>query len=110
MIPSITRKSVIIKCTQKKSVLLGNYEFYYIAGLMKKLFGLPLTADMKPQEMMDLIQENKKNFTPKNDKEEYLIQLVSIYLVEDKTDEQMIELFEWGATEEDLWQMKTKRH
>ena len=46
MIPYITRQSIIIKCNQQASVLLGNYEFYYLAGLMKKLFGFQLHADM----------------------------------------------------------------
>ena len=37
MVPSIARQSVIIKCNQQTSVLLGNYEFYYLAGLIKSL-------------------------------------------------------------------------
>ena len=32
----------------QKSVLLGNYEFYYAGGLFKKLFGLETSEDMKP--------------------------------------------------------------
>ena len=38
MVPSIARQSVIIKCNMQASVLLGNYEFYYLAGLMKKIY------------------------------------------------------------------------
>ena len=40
MVTSIARQSVILKCNMQKSVLLGNYEFYYIAGLLKKLFNV----------------------------------------------------------------------
>ncbi len=29
MVTSIARQSVIIKCNMQKSVLTGNYEFYY---------------------------------------------------------------------------------
>ena len=34
MVPSIARQSVIIKCNMQKSILTGNYEFYYAAGLI----------------------------------------------------------------------------
>mgnify|MGYP000019504385 CR=1 FL=1 len=37
MVTSIARQSVIIKCNMQKSVLTGNYEFYYAAGLIAKL-------------------------------------------------------------------------
>lgn len=40
MVTSIARQSVIIKCNMQKSVLTGNYEFYYAAGLIAKLFGV----------------------------------------------------------------------
>ena len=37
MTTSIARQSIILKCTMQKSVLLGNYEFYYAAGLLAYL-------------------------------------------------------------------------
>ena len=37
MVPSIARQSVIIKCNMQKSILTGNYEFYYAAGLLAYL-------------------------------------------------------------------------
>ena len=43
MVISIARQSVILKCLRKKSVLVGNYEFYYLAGFMKKLYGLEIS-------------------------------------------------------------------
>ena len=55
MITSIARQSIIIKCNGQQAVLLGNYELYYAAGLMKKLFDLPLSEDQTPQELMDII-------------------------------------------------------
>lgn len=105
MVTSIARQSIIIKCTQQTSVLLGNYEFYYLAGLMKKLFALDLNADMNPEEMFTHIEENLEHLQPKDEKEGYLIKLVSIYKPLENYDEQMKELFEWGATEEKLWQV-----
>lgn len=105
MVPSIARQSVIIKCNQQKSVLLGNYEFYYLAGLLKNLFALDLDADMQPDDMFAHIQAKQKELEPKDEKESYLIKLVSVYKPLENYDEQMKELFQWGATETRLWQM-----
>ena len=106
MVPSIARQSVIIKCNQQASVLLGNYEFYYLAGLMNKVFELDLNEDMQPQQMLDIIQANLDVLTPNDEKEAYLIKLVSVFKVEDKLDDQMKELFRWGNTEEKMWQVQ----
>ena len=106
MVPSIARQSVIIKCNMQSSVLLGNYEFYYLAGLMDKLFELDLNEDMQPQTMLDIIHANLEQLSPKDEKEAYLVKLVSVFKVEDKFDDQMKELFRWGATEEKLWQVQ----
>ena len=105
MVTSIARQSIIIKCTQQTSVLLGNYEFYYLAGLLKKLYDLDLSEDMQPQELYDAIQEHLDELIPKDEKEAYLIKLVSVFKPEEKQDEQMKELFRWGAAEEKLWQV-----
>ena len=48
MVTSIARQSVIIKCNMQKSVLTGNYEFYYAAGLIAKLSGVEISDDIKP--------------------------------------------------------------
>lgn len=105
MVTSIARQSVIIKCNQQTSVLLGNYEFYYLAGLLKKLYALDVREDMQPQELYDTIQEHLKELSPANEQEAYLIKLVSVFKPDEKLDEQMKELFRWGATEEKMWQM-----
>lgn len=105
MVTSIARQSVIIKCTQQTSVLLGNYEFYYLAGLMKKIYHLNLNEDMQPQEMFDAIQESLSSLQSEDEKEAYLIKMVSVFKPLENFDEQMKELFKWGATEEKLWQV-----
>lgn len=105
MVPSIARQSVIIKCNQQTSVLLGNYELYYLAGLMKRLFNLDLTEEMNPTELYGRIQENLKGLEPKDEKEAHLLKMVSVYKPLEEYDEQMKELFRWGATEEHLWQV-----
>lgn len=105
MVTSIARQSIIIKCIQQKSVLLGNYEFYYLAGLLTKLYQLELNEEMQPQEMYDCIQEHLGECTPADEKEAYLIKLVSVFKPDEKLDDQMKELFRWGATEERMWQV-----
>lgn len=105
MVTSIARQSVIIKCNQQTSVLLGNYEFYYLAGLLKKLYQLDLDEDMQPSELYDKIQEHLKELSPANEQEAYLIKLVSVFRPDEKLDEQMKELFRWGANEDKMWQV-----
>ena len=105
MVPSIARQSVIIKCNQQASVLLGNYEFYYLSGLMKKLFDLDLHEDMQPMEMLEGVQSKLDSLSPSNEQEAYLIKLAINFKPGENLDEQMKELFRWGATEEKLWQM-----
>lgn len=105
MVTSIARQSVIIKCNQQTSVLLGNYEFYYVAGLMKKLYGVELSEEMNPEELLEHINANLDKMTPKDEKETYLVHLVNNFKPLEEYNSQMKELFQWGATEEKLWQV-----
>lgn len=107
MVTSIARQSIIIKCNMQKSVMLGNYEFYYAAGLLKKLFGLAVSADMKPEELSEAIISKAEDLTPEDEKEAYLITLIKRYEPLADYGEQMKELFAWGEQEPDLWQMET---
>lgn len=106
MVPSIARQSVIIKCNMQSSVLLGNYEFYYLAGLMKKLFEVDVDEDMQPFEMLEALQSSLDALSPASPQEEYLIKLARNFKPGEKVDEQMKELFRWGATEEQPWQVQ----
>ena len=110
MTTSIARQSIILKCTMQKSVLLGNYEFYYVGGLFKKLFGLETSEDMQPFKMSEYILGQLDHLAPKDEKEEYLIKIVSTYEPLETYDEQMKELFRWGASEQDLWKVTTNYH
>ena len=105
MVPSIARQSVIIKCNQQTSVLLGNYEFYYLAGLTKKLFGFELSEDLEPVAMLEQIHAKQDTANPSNAQEEYLLKLVKNYKPLEDYNEQTKELFRWGETEEQLWQV-----
>ncbi len=107
MVTSIARQSIILKCLRQKSVMVGNYEFYYVAGLMKKLMGADVTSDLEPEPMLEKLLGQLDSLSPKDEKEEYLIKLVSTYEALGEKDEQMVELFKWGENEPDLWLVTT---
>ena len=105
MVTSIARQSIIIKCEQQASILLGNYEFYYLAGLMKKLYQLDIHEDMEPSVLYEAILPHLETLKPEDKKEAHLIKLATNFKPLEEYDEQMKELFRWGATEENLWQV-----
>lgn len=105
MVTSIARQSVIIKCNRQTSVLLGNYEFYYVAGLFKRLFDFPISEEMDPATLSRTILENLSNANPKDEKEAYLIKMVEFFKPLEVHDAQTKELFRWGAGEDKLWQV-----
>ena len=96
-------QSVIIKCNMQKSILTGNYEFYYAAGLIANLSGVEIPEDIKPEELLALLSEKIPTLTPADEKEKYLFGMVADYRPEDVYDEQMRELLDWGRTEKYLW-------
>ena len=105
MVTSIARQSLIIKCNMQRSILLGNYEFYYAAGLFEKLFGVEIPEDIQPVELLNLLLDKIPQLRPENEKEEYLIQIMKDYKPGEEYDEQMKELLLWGKNEQNLWQV-----
>ena len=105
MVISVARQSVILKCEHRQSALLGNYEFYYLAGLLKKIYGLDLNEEMMPEELHQAIAVKLDGLSPKDEKEAYLIQMVRFFKPLAVHDEQTKELFRWGETEERMWQL-----
>ena len=103
MVPSIARQSVIIKCNMQKSILTGNYDLYYAAGLIAKLSGVEIPEDITPEELLALLSELIPMLTPADEKEKYLFGMVADYRPEDVYDEQRRELLDWGRTEKYLW-------
>ena len=83
MVTSIARQSVILKCNMQKAVMLGNYEFYYGAGVAGKIGGFEIPDDIKPLELRIHIL---KEFRP-----------------DELYDGQMKELLLWGKGEQYLW-------
>ena len=101
MVTSIARQSVIIKCNMKKSVLTGNYEFYYAAGLVSKLSGISIDDEIHPAELLELLTKEIPGLTPSDEKEAYLFQMILNYRPSEEWDEQMKELL--GKSEQYLW-------
>lgn len=56
----------------QKSILTGNYEFYYAAGLIANLSGVEIPEDIKPEELLALLSEKIPTLTPADEKEKYL--------------------------------------
>jgi hypothetical protein len=107
MVISIARQSIIIKCNMKKSVMLGNYEFYYAAGLLKKLYGLQVDGQMQPEELHAALLEQTKEAAPGDEQSAYLLTMLGRYEPLPQHDAQMRELFAWGEQEPNLWQVET---
>lgn len=105
MVPSIARQSVIIKCNTQKSILTGNYEFYYAAGLVVKLTGTDISDDIKPLELQELLVEKLPTLSGKDEKEVYMLGMLADYRPSEEYDEQMKEMLLMGKEEKNLWMM-----
>ena len=104
MVTSIARQSIVIKCKLKESIMLGNYEFYYAAGLVSKLTGVEFDVELRPKQLYEAVKKTVTEYEPKNENEAYLVQLFMEFKPDETVDEQMKELFQWGLTEQRLWQ------
>ncbi len=105
MVTLVARQSVIIKCNMQASILLGNYEFYYAAGLLCKLKGISVEEDILPKALEERIAPELKSFSGEDKREQYLVRLLSNYETLEEYDEQMKELLKWGLKEENIWQV-----
>ena len=60
------------------------------------------------EELSEILLGKLEHLQPANEQEAYLVKLLSTYEPDaDIYDEQMKELFRWGADEKDLWQVQT---
>lgn len=105
MTTSIARQSVIIKCNMQRAYILGNYEFYYAAGLAGKLFGFEVPDEVQPEELAELLAGTLKGTQPKGEQETYLVSILKEFTPEMRYDEQMKELLLWGKKETCPWQV-----
>lgn len=105
MVTSIARQSILIKCNMQASVMLGNYEFYYAAGLFCKLTGMEISEELMPEALKEAIAPELEAFNGDDPKEKYLVKLLKNYKVLEEYDEQMKELLHWGLHEDHVWQI-----
>ena len=105
MVTLTARQSIILKCKMKASILLGNYEFYYAAGLFCNINGMEAPEDLLPDALYEWIAPKLKDFESEDERETYLAKILSEYRPLEKYDEQMKELLLWGLGEEKIWQM-----
>lgn len=107
MVTSIARQSVLIKCNMQASVLLGNYEYYYAAGLLLKLRGTAVTDEgVQPKELYKQIVPELDRVQSEDIKESYLVQMLKNYKPLEEYDEQMKALLQWGLQEDQMWQVQ----
>lgn len=109
MTTSIARQSVIIKCNMQKSYILGNYEYYYGAGVAAKICGFEIPEDIQPSELTELLSKELASVQAANAQEAHLISVLKEYDPENRYDEQMKELLLWGKEETCLWQVSVSR-
>lgn len=105
MTTSIARQSVIIKCNMGCAYILGNYEFYYAAGLAGKICGFEIPEDILPEDLAALLADKLAEVRPEGAQAVYLVSILKEYTPESRYDEQMKELLIWGKTEKCLWQV-----
>ena len=109
MTTSIARQSVIIKCNMQKSYILGNYEYYYGAGVAAKVCGFEISEDILPAELAELLSKELMDVSTANAQETYLVSILKEYDPEKRYDEQMKELLFMGKEETCLWQVSISR-
>ena len=87
----------------QKAVMLGNYEFYYGAGVAGKIGGFEIPDDIKPLDLRELLDQNLDQISPRDEKETYLIHILKEFRPDELYDGQMKELLLWGKGEQYLW-------
>lgn len=93
MVLELAIQSIENKLRLKSNTMLGNYEFYYAAGILCRAFDLPVSNEMEPKELYDLISKEMKNKKIDQKEAEHLASMIQYYKVEDSYDAQMWELF-----------------
>ena len=105
MVPSIARQSVIMKCNKQWAYILGNYEYYYAAGVASKLLGFEIAEEIMPIQLFEVLEKELAQAKSCDEREAYLLQRLKDYVPTEDYDEQMKELLVMGKTEQNLWEV-----
>ncbi len=104
MILSIARQSVIIKSNLNASIMTGNYEFYYAAGLLYHLKGIETETVLEPLQLLEAVHGLIADFGTEDTRERHLVHMLKYYKPVADFDDQMKELFLLGNREQFMWQ------
>lgn len=106
MVPYVVKMAVDQKMKMQSSVLVGNMEYYYAAGLLKSKTGDEgLQETLPPDEMEQAVRKALEDFSPADPEENYLVTMLERYEYEadpvvDKKVEDRQQMFRVGTGEE----------
>ena len=93
MILELASQSIQTKLRLGSGTMLGNYEFYYAAGILCGKLNLDLPEDSKPQELYDGIRTETDGKEFEDPVVSHLAKMIHYYMPEERWDGQMRELF-----------------
>ncbi len=96
MIPLLAKQSVQTKMDLRKSKILGNYEYYYGAGLLTGALGLQLQPTCAPLDIREAMQGVTEKADRSRERLHYLAVIMEGFYCSEERDDQMTELFEMG--------------
>lgn len=96
MILELAVQSIQNKLRLGSGTMLGNYEFYYAAGIICGYLQLELRGDLEPQELYRQLESQTEGKEIENPAAAHLAKMIRYYKVEDHHDRQMEQLFEMG--------------
>lgn len=89
MLEILAKQSIDTKLKLESATMLGNYEFYYAAGIVCREFHLTVEEDIQPKALYDFIMEHSKGKQPDNHTVTHLLKMIRYYIPDDAYDEQM---------------------
>ena len=96
MIPLLAKQSVQTKMDLRKSKILGNYEYFYGAGLLTGALGLQLKPDCSPLDIREAMKGVTEKVDESKERLHYLAVIMEGFYCSEERDDQMTELFEMG--------------
>ncbi len=105
MTPLLTYQAIERKIEMQRSIIVGNYEFYYTAGKYKALHPeLQADGSMDPMKLKQVIMESleSEEYEPADTPQKYISKLLHRYRpTQEPYNEIMQNLFVWGETGKD---------
>lgn len=96
----LAKQSIIIKCKLQASIMMGNYEYYYAAGLFCRLANQIPAQDLHPGALHAFLQPLLDTYKPQNERESYLMKMLKEYKTAEEYDEQMPQLLQMGLADQ----------